>query len=250
MVGVGGRGGSTWGPGKLATRTSAKPQSPTSPHARPSVIKLQMSHRERTNPRGHDRRTDSAALLEGIRGDGRPARQDPLRDGGEDHDTYMMRENGLPPVAMKERRREREKERKREREKGDKAGGGPTSGAKPKHVPMAPRRLGGEQGGAFLLRSAKGGNFLLQSYVFPRSSVPASPGSISSLGRQRTASSDGTTHAHSRRSPPRTQRVCLDPVFRPSWCKMRCRKSQTTSTRIRGSENPRAALTRPRRSRR
>ena len=30
---------------------------------------------------------------------------------------------------------------------------------------MVPRRLGGEQGGAFLLRSAKGGNFLLQSYV-------------------------------------------------------------------------------------
>ena len=115
----GGRGGSSWGPGKLATRTSAKPQSPTSPHARPSVIKLQMSHRERTNPRGHDRRTDSAALLEGIRGDGRPARQDPLRDGGEDHDTYMMRENGLPPVAMKERRRERGgKRRKRERRQG------------------------------------------------------------------------------------------------------------------------------------
>ena len=70
--------------------TSDRRRQPDRIHARPAVgMKLQMNHRERTNPRGPDRGTDRPTMPEGIRRVGRPAWQDGLGSDGEQHGTYM-----------------------------------------------------------------------------------------------------------------------------------------------------------------
>ena len=163
-----------------------------------------MSHRERTNPRGHDRRPDNTVLLQEVRRVGRPARQDALRDDGEDHDACMYIEKVMSPDVTCI--------------SPEMLLWGPGSGGtiKEKERIMAPRRLGGEQGGAFLLRSAKGGSFLLQSYVLLRLAPRRR--------RDRSRVSDNRpryerpTHAHQDRSPPRPPRVCIDLESHPSWC--------------------------------
>lgn len=164
--------------------TSDRRRQPDRIHARPAVgMKLQMNHRERTNPRGPDRGTDRPTMPEGIRRVGRPAWQDGLGSDGEQHGTYMSIEQVmciLPEIVVVVR-------------DGASVSNSaswlpPEDQFRKNNRSMAPRRLGGEQGGAFLLRSAKGGNFLLQSYVSLR---------VARRDRSRVGTASSRFHARS-----------------------------------------------------